>query len=170
MRTDGPPAAENADGTSLSRRAFVVAGGSATGTVLGSGLATADRTAPVVAATAPYRPAVREAAGAVPVPIEVDSVGAAGDAPAVLVSGRPVPDDERVELRDVVVDGTAALRSPDGTWRDVVARSAVRRRWAAETSVETWSEYEGTEPLESVEEVRPDVDDRTATLVRGTRA
>lgn len=166
--TDG----EAATDASLSRRSFVVAGGSAAGSVVVDGVASADDgDAPVVGATEPYGPAAREAATDVASPVRVRPAASLEDAPDVLVSGRPGTDGEGSVVRDVVVDGRAALTTPEGTWRDVLSRSAVRDRWASESAVETFIEVDG-DGAAGVERVeRPDgrVGDDT-TLVRGTRA
>lgn len=171
MRTDPPPADGDATGAALSRRAFVVAGGAAAGTVVGSGLAAADDDAPVVGATQPYVPAARGAADAAESSVSVRSVRELDASPDVLVSGRPEAVDGGHPVQEVEVDGAAALTNEGGTWRDVLPRSAVRDRWTADGTVETWSEYDGAvaDGLESV--ARPaNVAGEASTLVRGTRA
>ena len=172
MRTERSGDRKVTTDASLSRRSFVLAGGSAAGTVAVGGVAAADdRDAPVVGATEPYLPAVREAATAASDRVRVRPARELGESPAVLVSGRPEASDDGPDVHDAVIDGGAALTNPDGTWRDVLARSEVRSRWASDSPVETWSECESVAPddLEGVE--RPDgFDGSASTLVRGTRA
>lgn len=172
MRTERPTDGESATGASLSRRSFVVAGGSAAGTVVVGGVASAgDGDAPVVGATEPYVPAAREAASDGESPVRVRPAASLDGTPTVLVSGRPEAVDESSVVQDVVVDGRAALTNPEGDWRDVLSRSAVRDRWGSDSAVETFGEVDG-DGADGVERVeRPDgsVDD-AATLVRGTRA
>ena len=171
MRTERSGDREATTDASLSRRSFVLAGGSAAGTVVVGGVAAADDDAPVVGVTEPYLPAAREAASAASGSIRVRSAREFDGSPAVLVSGRPEASDEDLDVQDAVIDGGAALTNRDGTWRDVLARSEVRDRWASESAVETWSEYGSAAPdgLDGAE--RPDGADAPAsTLVRGTRA
>lgn len=172
MRTERATDGEAASDASLSRRSFVVAGGSAAGTVVVGGVASAgDGNALVVGATEPYVPAAREAASDAASPVEVRPASSLDDSPDVLVSGRPEAEDGGHDVHEAVVDGRAALTNPEGTWRDVLSRSDVRDRWSSETPVETFSEVDGdgADGIGSLE--RPDGSGSdAAALVRGTRA
>ena len=170
MRADRPSERGSPSGVSVSRRAFVIAGGGALGGVVGAGPgAAAGGPAALVGATAPYLTAVREAAdgyGAVRVRDASDRE-AAHD---VRVSGRPEPTGDRLAPVGAVVDGAAALSTPDGTWREVLTRTDVRRRWADDAPVETWSE---TVPGGADPAGPPGVErsgQAPSTLVRGPRA
>lgn len=171
MRTEHSGDLEATTDASLTRRSFVLAGGSAAGTVVG-GVASADGGDDlVVGATEPYVLAAREAASDVASPIRVRQAASLDDAPAVLVSGRPGTADGIGTVRDVVVDGRAALTNPEGTWRAVLPRSDVRECWASEAAVETFSEVDGDGAVEVERVERPDGSAGDAgTLVRGTRA
>ena len=171
MRTERATDGEAASDASLSRRSFVVAGGSAAGTVVGGVASADDGDALVVGATEPYLPAAREAASDAASPVEVRPAASLDDSPDILVSGRPEAEDGGHDVHEAVVDGRAALTNPEGTWRDVLSRSDVRDRWSSDTPVETFSEVDGdgADGIGNLE--RPDESaSDAAALVRGTRA
>lgn len=176
MRTDHRSEREDTVRAPLSRRTFLLVGGSAVGTAV-SGTAsgsTGGRSQFVeVAATAPYFPMVRNAVEADErTMVTLRHGDASDDAVDVAISGRPTQSDGAV--RDVTIDGWAAVAHADGEWRDCLRRSDVRDRWASETPVETWSEtswesiYGAT--LNNVTPAAGGSDATPSVLVRGTRA
>lgn len=142
MRTEGTGPGSDPTSGALSRRSFVLAGGAAAGTVVGSGMAnaTSRERSPTVAATAPYVSGVRRAASDAGSSVAVRPATGADGAPDVLVSGVPGSAGDGYSHREAVVDGVAALSHPDGTWRDVLRPTDVRDRWSGERPVETWLE------------------------------
>ncbi|QLD87870.1 hypothetical protein HWV07_01980 [Natronomonas salina] len=172
MRTERATDGEATSDASLSRRSFVVAGGTTAGTVVVGGVASGDDGgAPIVGATEPYVPAAREAASDAASPVQVRPAASLDDSPDVLVSGHPEAGDGGHDVHEAVVDGQGALTNPEGTWRRVLSRSDVRDRWSSESAVETFSEVDGhgAGGIGSLERPGGSADD-AAALVRGTRA
>lgn len=176
MRTDHRSERGTATGTPLSRRTFLLVGGSVVGTGVNgtaSGSTGKLRQSVEVAATDPYFPTVRSVVEADNgMAVDLRHPDAFDDAADVVVSGRPTESDGVV--RDVTIDGCAALAYSDSEWRECLSRSDIADRWERDTSVETWSETD----WESVDRANPNsvtpadgrADAAPSVLVRGTRA
>lgn len=192
MRTDGPP--ERPDrppddrGTSVSRRAFLVASGLVAGPGVGSvvGAPESRRDGAVeVEATAPHLQAARDLGRAFErsedaVTVRVTRAersspdGFRDGAADVQLAGRPVVAPERADpgaslVEGVGIRGWAALSHSNGEWRDVLQRPDVEAHWDGDTPVETWSETDWQAvPDDAVARSAPDTG--ASVFVRGTRS
>ena len=133
---------------SLSRRGFVLAGGAITATALtgkSTGRKVALDTSVDIAATEPYRAAVRDVVRA----FEDADVGvrlrmterATLDGADVHVSGRPRGSiDSGGPVRGAAIHGLAALSHAEREWRESLRTRELDERWAGDAPVETWFE------------------------------
>lgn len=171
MRTERSTG-ERAERATVSRRAFLASGASVVGTgFVGTSSATAGGFAgPVdVAATGPYRSAVRDTVDTDDGPTVRVHAGDGGDRVDVRISGRPIEGDE--PARAVALQGWAALRNPNGEWRECRCGPDLRDQWASDSPVETWSESDWSS-VTALDD-RTDLDRRSSpasVVVRGTRS